>query len=255
MPPPVWLRDIVSDLKAALQFSTRLPMSGGLPGDRVDFAHMAWALPIAGAIVGLIGALAYALARALGLAPFPSAILSLVATMLTTGCLHEDGLADTVDGFGGGGSRDDKLEIMRDSRVGTYGACALISSVLLRTGAIASLATPALVTPALIAAHAASRATMPISMWLVPPARTDGLSATAGSLSRQSIGIASALGIAALVLAFGLTTGIALTVLLLVVIGGMARLCIKQIGGQTGDVLGALEQVGEIIILLAAAAR
>lgn len=255
MPPPVWLRDIVSDLKAALQFSTRLPISGWLARDPVDFARMAWAIPIAGAIVGLIGAVVYALARALGLAPVPSAVLSLVATMLTTGCLHEDALADTADGFGGGGSRDDKLEIMRDSRVGTYGTCALISSVLLRTSAIASLATPALVMPALIAAHAASRATMLISMWLVPPARTDGLSATAGSVSGRSVSIASALGFAALVLAFGLSAGIVLTVLLLLVIGGMARLCIKQIGGQTGDVLGALEQVGEIIILLAAAAR
>jgi len=216
---------------------------------------MVWAIPIAGAIVGLIGALVYSLAQALGLAPVPSAALSVVATMLTTGCLHEDGLADTVDGFGGGRSRDDKLEIMRDSRVGTYGTCALILSVLLRASAIASLAMPALVTPALIAAHAASRATMPIGMWLVPPARNDGLSAAAGSVSRRSFGIASALGIAALVLAFGLAAGIVLTVLLLFVIGGMARLCIKQIGGQTGDVLGALEQVSEIIILLAAAAR
>jgi len=254
MPPTVWLRDIVSDLKAALQFSTRLPISGGLADDRADFAQTAWAIPIAGAIVGLIGALVYALAQASGLAPLPSAALSLVATMLTTGCLHEDGLADTADGFGGGGSRHDKLEIMRDSRVGTYGACALILSVLLRTSAIANIAAPALVAPALIAAHAASRATMPISMWLVPSARTDGLSATAGSVSRRSVGIASAAGIVALVLAFGLTAGIVLTVLLLLLIGGMAWLCIKQIGGQTGDVLGALEQVGEIIILLAAAA-
>jgi adenosylcobinamide-GDP ribazoletransferase len=228
-------------------------MSGWLAGDRVDFAQMAWAIPIAGAIVGLIGALVYALVRALGLAPVPSAALSLVATMLTTGCLHEDGLADAADGFGGGGSRDEKLEIMHDSRVGTYGTCALILSVLLRTSAIASIATPALVTPVLIAAHAASRATMPISMWLVPPARADGLSAAAGSASPRSVGIAGALGIAALVLVFGVTAGVVLTVLLLLVIGGMARLCIKQIGGQTGDVLGALEQVSEIIILLAAA--
>jgi adenosylcobinamide-GDP ribazoletransferase len=255
MPPPVWLRDIVRDLKAALQFSTRLPVGGWIAGDRVNIAQMAWALPIAGAVVGLIGALVYALARALGLAAVPSAALSVAATMLTTGCLHEDGLADTADGFGGGGSRDDKLEIMRDSRVGTYGASALILSVLLRTSAIASLAAPALVALPLIAAHTASRATMPITMRLVPPARSDGLSATAGSASPRSLGIASALGIAALVLAFGLTGGIVLTVLLLLVIGGMARLCIKQIGGQTGDVLGALEQVSEIIILLAAAAR
>ena len=99
------------------------------------------------------------------------------ATVLVTGCLHEDGLADTADGFGGGGSKERKLEIMRDSRSGAYGVAALVLSILLRVGAIASLVDPALVAAALIAAHAGARAAMPVFMAAVPRARHDGLSA------------------------------------------------------------------------------
>jgi adenosylcobinamide-GDP ribazoletransferase len=109
--------------------------------------------------------------------------------------------------------------------------------------------------PALIAAHAAGRATMPILMWLVPPARTDGLSADASRVSRRTAAIAGTVGLIALALAFEWTMSIAVALLLLFAVGGMARLCAKQIGGQTGDVLGALEQLGEIIVLLAAATR
>jgi adenosylcobinamide-GDP ribazoletransferase len=250
-----WLRDILHDLKIAVQFCTRLPFGQGAAVEGVDIARTAWAIPVAGALVGLLGALAYALAYALGLPPLPSAALTLAATMMTTGCLHEDGLADTADGFGGGSTREKKLEIMRDSRIGTYGACALILSALARAGAIASLATPALVVPAVIAAHAAGRASMPIAMWLVPSARTDGLSAGAGRVSRKNAGIAGIIGLIALVFAFGLTVSFTVGLLLLVSVGGMARLCMKQIGGHTGDVLGAVEQLGEIIVLLAAAAR
>jgi adenosylcobinamide-GDP ribazoletransferase len=203
----------------------------------------------------LLGALAYKLAYALGVPPLPGAALTLAVTMLATGCLHEDGLADTADGFGGGSTRETKLDIMRDSRTGTYGTCALILSTVARASAIASLATPALVAPAVIAAHAAGRATIPIAMWLVPSARAEGLSAGAGRVSRQNAGIAGLIGMIALAFAFDVTVTFTVAVLLLLSISGMARLCLKQIGGQTGDVLGALEQAGEIIVLLAAATR
>ena len=101
---------------------------------------------------------------------------------LVTGALHEDGLADTADGFGGGDTRERKLEIMRDSRIGTYGVCALIVSLLVRADAIASLTDPVLVAPALIAAHAGARAVMPLVMFLLPAARTDGLRSRRGGL-------------------------------------------------------------------------
>jgi adenosylcobinamide-GDP ribazoletransferase len=143
-----------------------------------------WTFPIVGAVIGLIGALAGWLADSLGLHPFISGTLAVAATVLVTGCLHEDGLADMVDGFGGGGSPVHKLEIMRDSRVGAYGTSALILSFMLRAGAIASLADPAFVAPALIAAHAGARAIMPAFMLLVPPARQDGRCRTAAAPRR-----------------------------------------------------------------------
>ena len=254
-PSSAWLRDIARDLKIAMGFCTRLPIGREPRTQGTDIAQAAWALPIAGALIGSIGALTYALAHSVGLPPLAAAALTLAATMLATGCLHEDGLADTADGFGGGASRERKLEIMRDSRIGTYGSCILILSVLARAAAVASLANPMLVMPALIAAHAAGRATMPIVMWLAPSARTDGLSAGAGRVSGRSAAIAGAIGVTTVAFALGATAGVIVALLLLLAIGGVVRLSTQQIGGQTGDVLGAVEQVGEIIVLLTAAAR
>ena len=95
----------------------------------------------------------YAVAHKIGSPPWVAAALAVAATLAVTGCLHEDGLADTADGFGGGDTRERKLDIMRDSRIGTYGVCALTLSILLRVSAIASLGNPIVVLWALIAAH------------------------------------------------------------------------------------------------------
>jgi adenosylcobinamide-GDP ribazoletransferase len=204
-------------------------------------------------LVGLAGAAAYALASKPGLAPGTAALLALATTVLLTGALHEDGLADTADGLGGGRTRERKLEIMRDSRIGTYGACALILSFGLRWSALAAIASPWAVALALCSAHAAARAGVPAFMSLVTPARPDGLSAAAGSPPARSVAIAFALGTLCLVLALG--PGKALIGLILLSLAGLAlaRLAIRQIGGQTGDILGAFEQIGEILILLVAA--
>src|SRR5262249_56590715 len=110
------------------------------------------------------------MARAIRLPSTLAAALALLATLLITGCLHEDGLADTADGLGGGSDRARKLEIMRDSRLGTYGACALMMSLLLRWAALAAIASPVAVTSSLIAAHASARAALPAIMRFVPPA-------------------------------------------------------------------------------------
>ena len=152
-----WLKDRAGELQASLTFLTRLRFAPVTPAGGA-IAQAAWAFPIAGAVVALIGALVYWLAHRVGLPPFPCAALSVAATMLVTGCLHEDGLADTADGFGGGTTREQKLDIMRDSRIGAYGVCALALAIILRVSALASLATPELVVPALFAAHGAARA-------------------------------------------------------------------------------------------------
>jgi len=250
--PDNLIEDCVSDLTASLGFLTRLPMAQATPAGGADIGRAAWAFPIAGIVVGLIGALVYAFAYKLGLSAWPAAALSIVATLMATGCLHEDGLADTVDGFGGGATREQKLDIMRDSRIGTYGVCALILSILLRAGALARLDDPSMVAMALIAAHGAARATLPAFMALVPPARSDGLSHVAGQPAQDRVILAGALGILILAVFLGPLLGVTALILLVAVIALMAWLSLRQIGGQTGDVLGALEQTSEIVILLVA---
>jgi adenosylcobinamide-GDP ribazoletransferase len=216
-------------------------------------ARASWTFPIAGALIGLVGGVVYWLADGLGLDPLVAATLAVTATILMTGALHEDGLADTADGFGGGGTKTRKLEIMRDSRSGAYGVLALVLSVLLRVGAIASLAEPSLAVAALIAAHAGARAALPLFMRLVPSARQDGLSATAGKPPAGGAVTAVMLGLLALALCLGVGAALLAALLVAAALGVMAWLCVRQIGGQTGDVLGAVEQVSEILILLAAA--
>ena len=190
-PPPAPMQ-LARDLNVALSFSTRLPVPHAVAATGADVARACWALPIAGALVGAIGALVYGLAVWAAIPAFPAAALAVAATVLATGALHEDGFADVADGFGGGATRERKLEIMRDSRLGTYGACALGLSLILRISAIADLTQPALVASALLAAHIGARAAMPAVMWFVPPAKPDGLSASAGLPPVASVVIAAA---------------------------------------------------------------
>lgn len=254
MPRDQLLRFVIGDLRIAASFVTILPVASSEPAGDGAIARATWALPVAGLVVGLTGALVYAIASRFGLTSSLAALLALAATALVTGALHEDGLADTADGLGGGRTRERKLEIMRDSRIGTYGVCALILSFGLRWSALAAIANPWAVALALCAAHTAARAGLPAFMSQVAPARPDGLSASAGSPPGRSVAIAFAVGTLALVLALG--PGKALVSLILLSLAGLmlARLAIRQIGGQTGDILGAFEQAGEILILLVAAA-
>lgn len=249
-----WLEDRTEEFKASLAFSTRLPLVLASSPTAKALANAAWAFPVTGLVVGLIGALVYVLAHRLGLPAWPAAALSVAATLVVTGALHEDGLADTADGFGGGDTLQSKLDIMRDSRTGAYGVCALVLSLLLRIGILASLADAYAVVWALIASHGAARATMVILMWMLPPARNDGLSHDAGSPPGE--GAAAAATIAVVVLLFFLhpLRGVIAALALIATVALMAWLAMRQIGGQTGDVLGATEQVGEIVVLLVAVA-
>jgi adenosylcobinamide-GDP ribazoletransferase len=248
-----WPHRIIADLKTSIAFCTRLPI-GDAAVTGSDVARASWALPIAGAAVGAIGALVYCIAGAVRLSPSIAAALALAATTAVTGALHEDGLADTADGFGGGKDRDSKLAIMRDSRLGTYGACALFLSFLLRWSALAAIANPVAVAMALIASHMSARAPLPMFMRLVPRARGDGLSAGAGEPSAESAAAACMIGVIALCVALGPLAGVIAIALLIgagLLMGSLSR---SQIGGQTGDVLGAFEQVNEVVVLLTAAA-
>ena len=232
-------------------FFTRLPLPNFDFRDRT-LAQAIWAAPLAGVAVAVIGSIAYALAIALGLSAGLSAALALAATMLVTGCLHEDGLSDTADGFGGGSTREKKLEIMRDSRIGAYGASALIISALLRWSALSDLASPVYVFCGLVAAHAASRALLPAFMHVLPPARADGLAAGAGTVSSGTVFTGLAIGLVAL-LAIGLSGLIPAILCLGLAFFAFRLLCQQQIGGQTGDMIGAMQQIGEITALIVAA--
>jgi adenosylcobinamide-GDP ribazoletransferase len=253
MTTDISLGRLATDLKVALVFYTRLPLPHDGPIAGGDLARASWAAPIAGAVVGALGAAAYGVAHAAGLGPLPAAGLALLVTIALTGGLHEDGLADTADGFGAGATPESRLAIMRDSRIGTFGACALIMSIGLRWAALASLAGPMRVAAALIAAHAAARAVLPLVMRLTPPARPDGLSAAAGLPPADSVAAAALLGLVALALALGAARGLIALALLLVALGAIRQVALAKIGGQTGDVLGALEQVAEVVVLLVAA--
>jgi adenosylcobinamide-GDP ribazoletransferase len=246
------LQKLMTDLRIGISLCTRLPIGPSEAIGEGDIGRASWTFPIAGLLVGLAGALVYGLAIRVNVGTQPAAALALAATLLFTGAMHEDGLADTADGLGGK-SRDQRLEIMRDSRIGTFGACALIISLLVRWSTLADIADPRFVALALMCAHVTARACMPGFMHLLPPARADGLSSGAGRPPFASVVTALLLAIASLLLAFG-PTGTVVTLLLLLLLALLsARLAIRQFGGHTGDVLGALEQTCEGAVLLVAA--
>jgi adenosylcobinamide-GDP ribazoletransferase len=240
---------------AALTFLTRLPLAitradAPLP----SLADSAWAFPLVGLVIGAIGGIAYAVAFALGLPALAAALIAVAATALVTGGLHEDGLADTADGFGGGATREHKLEIMRDSRIGSFGVIALVVSIGLRTIAIADTGTRWHAFLALIAAHALSRGVLPAALLRLDPARADGLGAGAGRPEQNQVLVALAIALAIAIVATGFRAGLSAAVVAALVAIAISWLAQRQIGGQTGDVLGAIEQGAETAALLAAAA-
>jgi adenosylcobinamide-GDP ribazoletransferase len=233
----------------------RLPALAAWPADAV--ARAAWAFPVVGAALGLLGGGVALIALRLGL-PIPAAaLLGLGATILATGALHEDGLADSADGLGGGQTRERKLEIMRDSRIGSYGAIALFISLGLRWAAVTALLGGAAgaVLGALVAAHAVSRAGLPAIMHYVDPARPGGLAAEAGRPDAALVRAAAALGVVAALAGLGWGRGIAALIAAVIVLAATAMLARRQIGGYTGDVLGAAQQMAEAAVLLVAAAQ
>src|SRR3954452_19713120 len=172
-------RGLFEEFAIAAGVLTRFPLAAdGAEAGAV--AAAGWAFPLVGGGIGALCALAYFAAGLLGLPGGPAALLAVAAGIAATGALHEDGLADTADGFGGGGNRDRKLAIMRDSTHGTYGVVALVLGIGLRATAIAGIGEPVFVGLALVGAHAASRAALPAAMLLLRPARADGLGAAAG---------------------------------------------------------------------------
>lgn len=239
------MRQRLAQAQLALVLLTRVPC-GSLRSPVPTLASAAWAFPLAGFLVGLIAAGVMGAALALGLSPPVAAGLGLGAQIMATGALHEDGLADICDGFWGGAAPERRLQIMRDSRIGSYGTVGLILTLGLRWLGMAALAEMQAV-GALIAVAMASRVAPVALMGWLPAARADGLGAQGRAVEAGSILAAALLGGLPMLLvpqgwvALG-AAGLAVAVL--------ARIARAKIGGQTGDVLGAGQQVAEIALLL-----
>ena len=243
---------------AAWTLLSRLPWPFAVPRDLGALGRGVWAFPIMGALLGALSGGVYWLAREIGIPPLVAAALAIGFLALATGGLHEDGLADTADGFGGGKTREQKLAIMRDSRIGSYGVLALIIVTLLRVGALAAMPGAAGFA-ALIAAASLGRGFAALPMSLMPPARPDGLGRAAGRAPGFAACLALILGVAAATLAaagYALpwrAVGYAVTASFFAVLV-VSFLAQRHIRGITGDVLGAAILAGDAAALIALAA-
>lgn len=236
-----------------MMFLTRIPTGWIENLEANDLAKASWAFPVVGLVVGGIAGAALYLSAASALFPFACALIALCVQAFITGALHEDGLGDVADGLGGH-EKDKVLEIMRDSRIGSYGVLALIFSVGIRASALASVPGPGVAWGALIAAACFSRGVLPMMMHVMPPARADGLSVNAGRPALKSAAIALALGTIALFALLPLPIALMSLVIGALLFGGLVIWAQRRLGGQTGDVLGAAQQLIEIAVLVAAAA-
>ena len=230
----------------ALQFLTRVPVRTRRAPDLT--ASVPW-FPAVGALVGAaVGALAWSLHTPLG--PLLAATVAVLAGVLLTGAFHEDGLADVADAFAGGWTREDRFRILKDPLHGSYGVAALCGSIVVRVAALGSVADPRAAAAGAVAAHAVGRTAAVGAMWLAPTARPDGLGADYARSLRAApalAGVASGLAIVTAVTGWwaaprvGAAAVAALTV---------AWLAVRKLGGVTGDVLGAVEQVVECVALV-----
>ena len=239
------------DPAAALLLLSRLPLPRQPRAALERGASAAWCYPAVGAGLAGLAALPGLVAIALGLPAAVAAALALACLVLLTGALHEDGLADSADGLWGGWTPERRLEIMRDSRIGTYGVMALGLVGLLRwSGLTGGIEAGQLVT-VMMCAGALSRAGM-VAVWAaLPPARRDGVSVQAGrpAIGTSVLGLGLALGLSVPMLGVW-PAGIAAcaTASTALIVGALAQ---RRIGGQTGDILGATQQCGETAALLA----
>ncbi|MDX8351246.1 adenosylcobinamide-GDP ribazoletransferase [Cognatiyoonia sp. IB215182] len=235
------------DLLTALGLLTRLPIS--VDGERAVArgAASAWAYPLVGAILGVICAIAAALLVAVGLPSGIVAGLILALSVVLTGAMHEDGLADSADGLWGGWDKARRLAIMKDSHIGVYGVCAIGLSLLLRWLALSTIVAMGAYWVALIAVGALSRCAMVLLMATLLPARNSGLGKSVGRPPTNTTWLAIAIGIGVAVL-----TGYLLLVLFAALVTlACGWIASAKIGGQTGDILGATQQVTETVTLIA----
>ncbi len=241
----------------ALQFFTRLPIPRWVGFREEWLGQTARFFPLIGWIVGAISAAVFwGAARVLPL--MPALLLATIAAVMLTGALHEDGFADVCDGFGGGMTRERILDIMRDSRIGVYGALGIVLLLGLRLSCLAALPAAGIVA-ALLAAHPLSRALATGLIWRLDYARSEGKAAPiARRMSGAEVLFAAPCGLlplAALAWANYLPWQAAIAGAGMALLSAfyLARLFVRRIGGYTGDCLGAVQQLSEAAFYLGAA--
>jgi len=238
------------DLRMAAGFLTRLPVAPkDVAAERGSLARAMALFPIIGAGIGAAGGLALLAGFELGFGPLASAFLAIAVTVAITGALHEDGLADVADGLGGGSDREARLRIMRDSRAGAFGVLAIVFSIGFRVSLLSAFFTPGEAALALIAVGALSRAPMAPMAYLMGPARTDGLAAAAGRPDRTAVVIAKVSALVIALVIIDVWAAIVAAIAVAVAAGWVAILAARRLGGHTGDVFGAAQQVAEIAAL------
>jgi|SRR5262245_6458077 len=247
--------DWAEDLQTAAGFLTWVPIPGRAQ-ETFDLRRASRAFPVAGALIGLAAAIVVILCASLGMSSLLSAALAILAIVIITGAFHEDGLADTVDGFWGAADREGKLKIMYDARIGTFGVLALLFSVLIRIAALEQILGEGTLPAAasLVAAGAVSRHGMVALLRRSPNARGEGLAYSAGTpwpgAERTSLITALVIGLPAAWLAGGVVGILVAGALAIVAFIGVKELARHHIGGHTGDVCGAMQQVVEIAMLI-----
>ncbi|AWI57442.1 adenosylcobinamide-GDP ribazoletransferase [Sinorhizobium fredii] len=253
-----FIGDLCDDLARSVAFLSRIPMPRRHFADYDGrLSRAVRAFPLAGILIALPAALLAALLDVLQASSMFTAFLIVAVQALVTGALHEDGLGDTADGLGGGRDRDAALAIMKDSRIGTYAAVALILSFGLRVSALAAflpLLSPFGAASALLGTAALSRTAMVWHWSRLPPARRDGVAAAAGIPEPRATSQALGSGVILSLLLF-YAAGIPPIAALLaiaafaVTVLGFGRIVGRKLGGHTGDTIGATQQLTEIAVL------
>ena len=240
-------------IRAATIFLTRVPV-GGFPYSREEWAWASAQFPLVGGFVGAATGAVFAALRPAG--PLGAGIIAFGIAMLLTGAFHEDGLGDIADAFGGGYTVERRLEIMKDSRHGTYGVAAMCASIAVRVVALGSMPSGATLFASAVAAHVIARGAAVALMAAVPLARHSGLGADYGqatSRARGAIAFAMAGVLGGIAVGWWVVPALGVALAAVLAVGALAR---HKIGGISGDVLGAAEQVSEcaVVVLLGALA-
>jgi adenosylcobinamide-GDP ribazoletransferase len=237
---------VTKDCRLALAFLTILPVRVADPGPDGLSRATTW-FPLVGALLGVLAGGVRALGQPL-FGPLPATVLAILALVVLTGALHQDGLADTADGLGARGNRERRLAAMRDPAIGVFGVLALLGWGLLLVSTLASL-TSSRALAALITAETLARWAALLHATGAPPARTDGLGA-AFHVGRVALLVASATAIAAAWLVCGVLPGLAALGAAALVAAASAVFARRTLQGRTGDTLGATVALSEVAICL-----